>query len=340
MKTKKSTPKTLPHSEVGEETFRLLFHHNPIPMWVYDLNTLAFLEVNDAATEKYGYTRDEFLAMTIREIRPSEDIPRLVENVKSKRPDIQHSGEWRHKLKDGSIIDMEIHSHTTEFNGHKAAMVAANDITERKRAEETLRENQTMFKGLFEASPDAIAVVNSQGLIMQVNSQAENIFGYLRNELVGQQVEMLIPASLRERHTKDRATYLAHPRIRPMGTGINLSGLRKDGTLFPVDIILSPLEIQSGFLTLAVIHDITKRKQAEEEISMLVSAFKSINETVVITDLEHNIRYANPAFLTTYGYSLNELVGKKIEEMRASNNANEIIEDINKAAKTGGWHGE
>ncbi len=105
---------------------------------MYDLNTLVFLDVNHAAAEKYGYTRKEFLKMTLKDIRPLEDVTCLLDDGAKVRSDLQHLGVWRHTRKDGRIIDVEITSHTLEYNGRKAALVIAENITERKRAREGL----------------------------------------------------------------------------------------------------------------------------------------------------------------------------------------------------------
>ena len=146
-----------------EQTFRLLFANHPIPMWVYDLKTLAILDVNDAALEKYGYMRDEFLTLTIKDIRPTEDTTRLNDHVNQQRPALQHSGEWRHCLKDGRIIDVEITSHTLEFKGHKAALVMAQDITERVQAEEKLEVERNLLSTLIDNLPDRIYIKDIQG---------------------------------------------------------------------------------------------------------------------------------------------------------------------------------
>jgi diguanylate cyclase (GGDEF)-like protein/PAS domain S-box-containing protein len=121
-----------------EETYRLLFADNPQPLWVYDLETLAFLEVNDAATCKYGYSRDEFLAMTIADIRPAEDVPALLDNVTNVVDGLDEAGIWCHQTKDGKLIDVEIISHTLTFEGRPAELVLANDVTARRRAETEL----------------------------------------------------------------------------------------------------------------------------------------------------------------------------------------------------------
>jgi len=124
----------------GAAGFALLFASNPLPMWVYDLETLRFLEVNDAAVAQYGYARQEFLRMTILDIRPAEDVPRLREHVAGGRPALQASGAWRHRRRDGSVIDVDIVSHTLDFGGRPAALVVARDITQQKRAEREMTQ--------------------------------------------------------------------------------------------------------------------------------------------------------------------------------------------------------
>jgi PAS domain S-box-containing protein len=133
-------------AQAGRE-FRALFAANPLPMWIYHLTTLQFLEVNEAAVRCYGYQRDEFLAMTIKEIRPPEDRERLLAFLRQPRDVWQASGEWRHRVKSGRVIDVDIQSHTITFAGQPAVLVVAQDVTERKRSVEALRvaEERTRF---------------------------------------------------------------------------------------------------------------------------------------------------------------------------------------------------
>ncbi len=122
----------------SEARYRYLFENNPHPMMVYDLKTLAILEVNDAAVSKYGYNRDEFLSMDVTQIRPSQERKKFLGLISAEREPIRHAGIWKHQLKNGSIIDVDITSHTLSFKGHDAALVLAQDVTERKKWEEDL----------------------------------------------------------------------------------------------------------------------------------------------------------------------------------------------------------
>lgn len=134
----------VPH---GEHDFRILFDSHPVPMWVYDLDTLAFLEVNDAAVAGYGYSRDEFLRMTIRDIRPPDEVTALTQSVAV--PDaLQRSGPWTHRTKSGALLEVEITSHSLRFSDRNARLVMAQDVTERSRSEAVIKAQQAAIQEL------------------------------------------------------------------------------------------------------------------------------------------------------------------------------------------------
>jgi PAS domain S-box-containing protein len=129
-------------------SYRILFEHNPEPMWVYDLESLAFLAVNAAAVEKYGFSLDEFLGMTLRDIRPAEDLARLAASVATSRPGIEHSGTWSHVTRGGSMIDVEITSHDIGWDGRSARLVVARDVTEQLRSRAQLERREAELRNL------------------------------------------------------------------------------------------------------------------------------------------------------------------------------------------------
>lgn len=131
----------------SEQRYRYLFESNPHPMWIYNLDTLRFLDVNDAAVRHYGYSKEEFQGMTIADIRPEEDVPKLMENVAAAPPEgREESGVWRHRTKEGRIINVEITSHTLDWLGHKAKLVLANDVTEREHAYSALQRSEERLR--------------------------------------------------------------------------------------------------------------------------------------------------------------------------------------------------
>src|SRR5215813_13705305 len=143
-----------PRGGIEEEaSFRYLFGKSPTPMWVYDIASLAFLEVNDAAVQHYGYARDEFLAMRITDIRPAEELPRLHTVIANRAPGLRYLGRWRHRLKSGALIDVDISSATIEFAGRPAVLVVARDVSEQVRTEAALREVERRFGAIVENAP-------------------------------------------------------------------------------------------------------------------------------------------------------------------------------------------
>lgn len=169
----------------SEAQFRLLFAANPHPMWVYDRETLQFLEVNAAAVAHYGFSRDEFLAMRISDIRPLEDIQRLLDNLAEQRLVLERSEGWRHRLKDGRVIDVEILSHTLTFGDRPAVLVVAHDVTVRTQTEEALRQAEARYRALVDHAADLIAVLAPDGFVRYLSPAIRHMLGYDPDRIVG-----------------------------------------------------------------------------------------------------------------------------------------------------------
>ncbi|MGZ4955900.1 MAG: PAS domain S-box protein [Methylobacter sp.] len=168
------------------------------------------------------------------------------------------------RRKDGGEFPVEINLSPLETMHEKLVTSIIRDISARKQAEEELRISEARFRGLLESAPDAIIIVKEDGCIALVNAQVEKWFGYTRDELLGQPVEMLVPERFRGNHKDYRQAYTSNPVVRPMGVGLDLYGRRKNGSELPVEINLSPMKIGQELFVISIIRDSTARKQSEQ----------------------------------------------------------------------------
>jgi PAS domain S-box-containing protein len=225
---------------------------------------------NEGAQRIKGYTSEEIIGQQFSRFYTREDIESGKPDHELKIAASEGKSEdegWRVR-KDGSqfwanVVITAVRNRNGDLLGFSKV---TRDFTERKKTEEALRASENRFRSLFEFSPDAIVATDAEGKIAELNGQVAKFFGYERAELLGQPVEMLIPERFRNAHPRHRKEYSSEPRTRPMGIGLELQGRRKDGTEFPVEIMLSPVETPGGRVVLSVIRDLSEKKQAEEEL--------------------------------------------------------------------------
>ena len=269
----------------SEDRYRLLFDSNPHPVWVFDVETLRFLDVNHSAVQTYGYSREEFLFRTIKDIRPPEEIPALMESLKTMQLS-EASGIWRHRKKDGTLVAVEIHSHYIALDGRNARLVVATDVTQRTKSEEALQASERKFRTLLESAPDAMVIVNLDSRIELVNAQTEKLFGYTRSELLGKCADILVPERFRSNHSGLHTEFFHAPEARQMSASREVCGLHKDGTEFPIEISLRPLETKEGMLVSSAIRDISDRKKAEQALEQQRNELAQSNAELTSTNKE------------------------------------------------------
>ena len=249
-------------------------------MRIFEHGTFRFLAVNDAAVKLYGYTREEFLAMTAKDTRHPEELDDFLTTLDEPTGYFRHRGPRRHVRKNGEVIVVEAVTQDIQFNGRKARLSMNIDVTERKRIEQVLRENEARFSGVVESAMDAIISVDSTLHIVLFNAAAERMFGYPAAEIVGQPLDRLIPARYHEVHRSHiRSFGETGATARSIGKLGDISGLRASGEEFSAEASISQLEIGGEKLFTVILRDVTERKVVERALHESESKYRSLVES-------------------------------------------------------------
>lgn len=241
----------------------LIFAEHPLPMWIFDKDTLRFVIVNQATLQKYGYSREEFLHMRLTDLYPNEEIPNLLEYLATIDETNKPCSLWRHGLKGGSIIDVEMTVHKISLDGRTGILTVVQDITQRK-AQESKREQTSIYlKALIENCPLAIAVHDTSGVVEMCNPAFEALFQYRQAEIAGSYLDALVaPPELSEEAKKVTQSAVAGKIVH-----LTTRRRRKDATLVDVEIFGVPLAIQGKLVGgYGIYQDVRDRKRLEEEL--------------------------------------------------------------------------
>ena len=326
-----------------EHRYRTLFECSPDGILITNPESY-FLDANATICLMLGYARDEMVGQHASKIVAPYEVPNIGKALGAIHSQSDYQQQWRFRRKDGSLFDGEVIA-TAMPDGNLLGVI--RDITERNQAEER-------FKQLIEGAPNGMVMVDETGEIQLVNSEIEKQFGYNRDELLGQRIEVLVPDRFREHHGDYRKGFTDSPEARPMGSGRDLFGQRKDGGEFPVEIGLNPLETERGMMVVGTIVDITERKMAEAQNRKLqetlenrvverTAELQAVNKELeafsysVSHDLRAPLRHINGfslALLEDYSDKLDEKGKGFLREVRgASQQMSRLIDDVLQLAR-------
>ncbi len=297
-----------------EESQFELFKINVNPMWIYDVETLRFLAVNKAAIKHYGYSEEEFLSMTIKDIRPKKDVPVLIDHLKKQNPGLDAGGIWQHLKKDGTIIFAEITSQAFIYKNRNTKMIFVRDRTDYVNQTEQLK----LLRAALEASANTIVITDITGKIEWVNRAFTKLTGYTSEEVLGNNPNVLKSGLQDDEFYKNLWQTILDGRVWKG----EFANRRKDGTVYFEESTITPVKNNKNEIThfVAVKQDITERKQAEEKLQASEDRYRSFFEADLTGDFistpSGKILACNEAFAKIFGFdSVDEVLDRNASEL-------------------------
>lgn len=304
----------------GRALLHSILDNTPATIYLKDLEG-RYLFVNRRFQEITGRTREEMIGKTVFDVTRKD----LAETAHGHHLSVmQASGPMEFEETvihaDGPHTHLSVKFPVRDANGKVYGTAGVStDITERNRAIQDIEKNRRMFQRLFESLPDAILLVGRDGRVTRANATTQTLFGYTAEELVGQPVEMLMPERFRASHPAHRDSYFSAPRTRAMGVGLELFGLRKDGTEFPVDILLTTIDSEEGTQAMAVIRDASGRKQVEQMHLQFRALFESTPGLFLVLKPNLDIVAVSDAYLKATMTKRDEIVGHHLFDVFPDN---------------------
>jgi diguanylate cyclase (GGDEF)-like protein/PAS domain S-box-containing protein len=298
----------------SERDYRALFDASPMSMWVFDPSDRRILEINDAATEQYGYSREEFLALTISDLRAegdeTHDVVLCQENTSSVR--YLRAGVWRHLCQSRKFIDVEINCSDILFGNTRARLAIINNVTARMRAEDALKASETTLRQVLRDSADGLLVTNRGNRILFANPEASRILGQSESELLGAMVPTSLSGSLHET--------------------VEFHGVQDKPQL--LDVRVSETLWNGETARVLNLHDVTMQRKNAQQLILLSRAIEATNDGLLIADARlegHPIIYVNPAFERITGYAADDAKGRGLLFLNREDNDHEILDNLSDA---------
>lgn len=276
----------------SEEKYRLLFENNPQPMWIYDIETLYFLNVNEAAILKYGYSKAEFLSMTLKDIRPEEDVTSLLQDVSNTINPYNYAGVWTHRKKTGELINVEIISHLIEYEGRVARLVLPADVTERMKAETALRESEERFRTTLYSIGDGVITTDARGCVQMMNNIAEELTGWLQDDAKGKTLEEVFPIINEDTR---RPVEIPVRKVLREGVVVGLANhtvlISKNGVERPIADSAAPIRNEQNQISgvVLVFRDQTNERESERFLKESEFFFRESQRAATIGSYSFNV---------------------------------------------------
>jgi len=249
--------------KISEEKYRLIFDNNPMPLWVYEINSLRILDINKSAIDKYGFTKEEFLKMTIQDIRPKDEQIRLIEYFKTASTNFDDVLIWKHKIKNGDIIYVQVFTRPIKFDGKSCMIVLANDITKLLQSENALKESEQKYKRIFENIVDVYYETTVSGTILEISPSISILTNreYKREDLIGKSiVDFYVDEN-------QRTTYLQQLIKRKRVDDYEICLKTKKSRIFYCSLTAKLLDEGTPFEKIVgSIRDVTVRREYEEDL--------------------------------------------------------------------------
>lgn len=268
--------------------YRLLFEKNPLPMWVYDVQTLGMLAVNDAALAQYGYSKQAFVGLTVLDLHPPDEAAQAQQHLKLACGEPVTQKLWRHRLANGDLIDVEVVTEYVELDGIQARLALVRDLTAQQLARQQLQEEQQTLSAVLDSTTEAIISMTVEGQIKVFNPGAERIFGYARERMLGQNMALLLPERYRAAHPQQLRSFAdSGATSHMMGMGI-VKGLRADGQELDLEGTLSQVSVHQEQRLIVCLRDVTERvrsqaqfRQSRAQLSELTQRLMTQEKTMV-----------------------------------------------------------